>query len=79
MIEKIIEPYFKMFYVDPIGFFCSFIIQILGWKKEFGVGSKNSLKLYDKLIFPFTRFLDSFEFKYILGKNIFVSQKKLQY
>ena len=24
----------KMFYVDSIGFFCSFIIQILGWNTE---------------------------------------------
>ena len=68
----------KMFYVDSIGFFCSFIIQILGWNTEFGVGSKSSLKLYDKLIFPVSRFLDSLGFKFILGKNIFVSLKKSQ-
>ena len=68
----------KMFYVDSIGFFCSFIIQILGWNTKFGVGSKNSLKLYDKFIFPVSRFLDALGFKYILGKNIFVSLKKSQ-
>ena len=68
----------KMFYVDSVGFFCSFIIQILGWNTEFGVGSKNFLKLYDKFIFPVSRFLDSLGFKYILGKNIFVSLKKSQ-
>ncbi len=66
----------KIFYVDSLGFFCSFIIQILGWNSEFGLGSKNSLKLYDKLIFPVSRFLDSLGFKYILGKNIFVCLKK---
>ena len=49
----------QMFYVDSIGFFCSFIIQILGWNTKFGVGSKNSLKLYDKFIFPVSRFLDA--------------------
>ncbi len=68
----------KMFYVDSMGFFCSFIIKILGWNSKFGVGSKNSLKLYDKLIFPVSRFLDAFGFKYILGKNIFVALKKSQ-
>ncbi|MDC3166483.1 class I SAM-dependent methyltransferase [Candidatus Marinimicrobia bacterium] len=68
----------KIFYVDSVGFLCSFIIQILGWNTEFGIGSKNSLKLYDKLIFPVSRFLDSLGFKYILGKNIFVSLKKSQ-
>ena len=68
----------KMFYVDSVGFFCSFIIQILGWNTEFGLGSKRSLKLYDKYIFPVSRFLDSLGFKYILGKNIFVSLKKSQ-
>ena len=68
----------KMFYVDSVGFFCSFMIKIFGWNTEFGVGSKNSLKLYDKLIFPVSRFLDSLGFKYILGKNIFVSLKKSQ-
>ncbi len=66
----------KMFYVDSLGFFCSFIIQILGWNTKFGVGSKNSLKLYDKFIFPISKFLDSLGFKYILGKNIFVCLKK---
>ena len=66
----------KMFYVDSIGYFCSFIIQILGWNTKFGVGFKNSLKLYDKLIFPVSRLLDSLGFKYILGKNIFVALKK---
>ena len=68
----------KMFYVDSVGFFCSFIIQILGWNTEFGLGSKRSLKLYDKFIFPVSRFLDSLGFKYILGKNIFVCLKKSQ-
>ena len=68
----------KIFYVDSVGFFCSFIIQILGWNTKFGVGSKSSLKLYDKLILPISRFLDSLGFKYILGKNIFVSLKKSQ-
>ena len=65
----------KIFYVDSIGFFCSFIIQILGWNTKIGIGSKNSLKFYDKLIFPISRFLDSLGLKYILGKNIFVSLK----
>ena len=68
----------KMFYVDSIGFFCSFIIQILGWNREFGVGSKSFLKFYDKLIFQVSRFLDSLGFRNILGKNIFVSLKKSQ-
>ena len=66
----------KIFYADSIGFFCSFMIKIFGWNTEFGIGSKNSLKLYDKLIFPISRFLDSLGLKYILGKNIFVSLKK---
>ena len=68
----------KMFYLDSVGFFCSFIIQILGWNREFGVGSKSFLKFYDKLIFQVSRFLDSLGFRNILGKNIFVSLKKSQ-
>lgn len=68
----------KMFYVDSVGFFCSFIIQILGWNTEYGIGSKSSLKFYDKLIFPVSRFLDFLGFKYLFGKNIFVSLKKSQ-
>ena len=66
----------KMFYVDSVGFFCSFIIKILGWNTKYGIGSKNSLKFYDKLIFPISRFLDFLGFKYFCGKNIFVSLKK---
>ena len=57
----------KMFYVDSVGFFCSFIIQILDWNTKYGIGFKNSLKFYDKLIFPVSKFWDL---------NIFVSLKK---
>ena len=36
------------------------------------VDLKEELKLYDKLIFPVSRILDSLGFKFILGKNIFI-------
>lgn len=68
----------NIFYVDSIGFFCTFLIKLFGWNTKNGLGSENSLKFYDRLIFPLSKILDSWGLKYILGKNIFVSLKKIK-
>ena len=67
----------SLHYADCIGFFASFAIKLFGYNKVSGIGSLSSLKFYDKWIFPFSNFLDSIGFKYLLGKNlILVASKK---
>ncbi|MBA64261.1 MAG: hypothetical protein CMG55_00520 [Candidatus Marinimicrobia bacterium] len=66
----------KMFYVDSVGFFASLAIRIFGWNSNDGIGSKKSLIIYDKFIFPLSKLIDRTGFRYLLGKNIFVSLKK---
>lgn len=65
-------------YVDSIGFFASLLIKILGWKSVGNIGSPQSLKLYDKFIFPISRIIDRITLGRLLGKNlIMIAEKSL--
>tara|TARA_B100001059_G_C17777045_1_gene551918 strand:- start:460 stop:1173 length:714 start_codon:yes stop_codon:yes gene_type:complete len=64
-------------FVDILGFFASLFIKLYGYKRGSSIGSKFTLKFYDKWLFPISRILDSIGFKYFLGKNIvLVASKK---
>ncbi len=63
-------------YVDIIGFFASFVIKLLGWKSIGNLGSPTSLKIYDRLIFPLSRFIDRLTYGRMLGKNLFLIAEK---
>jgi hypothetical protein len=64
--------------VDSIGFFASLLIKILGWKSVGNIGSPQSLKLYDKFIFPISRIIDRITLGRLLGKNlIMIAEKSL--
>ena len=49
---------------------------MFGWNTRTGLGSKISLIAYDRFFFPISKFLDNIGFKYLIGKNIFVSMKR---
>jgi len=64
-------------YDDCLGFFASLFVKYVGYKKGSGLGSLASLKFYDKIIYPVSKFLDLLGFRYVLGKNLFmVAQKR---
>jgi hypothetical protein len=65
----------KVQYDDFIGFFASLLVKIVGYGNG-GLGSRQSLKLYDNLIYPVSRLLDKLGFSGIIGKNIFLVCKK---
>ena len=56
-------------YADSLGFFASMAIKFLGYKKTMNLGSKDSLKFYDRFIFPFSQLIDKLGLKYFFGKN----------
>ena len=66
----------KIHYVDSIGFFASLAIKICGYNTNNGLGSKKSIKFYDKYIFPISKVLDKFGFKHFIGKNLLIVAKK---
>ena len=59
-------------YVDSLGFLATTAIKILGWKNNVNIGGNKSLKIYDTFIFPVSKLLDKFGFKYLFGKNILI-------
>ncbi len=62
----------KIEYVDSIGFLCAIIYKIFVNKDKL---NKNTLKIYDRFLFPISRFLDKIGFKYIFGKNLLLIAK----
>ncbi|KAA6302706.1 MAG: Ubiquinone biosynthesis O-methyltransferase [Candidatus Ordinivivax streblomastigis] len=61
-------------YADTIGFFVSLLYKWIN--KGNGKINKNSLKFYDKYLFPFNRLFDFLFSKYI-GKNVFAVGKRI--
>ncbi len=61
-------------YADFLGWFISLLFKYIGNDK--GDISPTCLKIYDKLLFPVSKFLDKITFGKILGKNIIIKIKK---
>lgn len=62
----------KCFYNDCLGVLASLSLRMVGYKKRTGLGSKKSLLIYDKFIYPASIILDKVFFKHIIGKNLFL-------
>ena len=78
LIEKLHQAGFvieKIHYCESLGFFASLAVRIFGYNKRTQLGSANSKRFYDKVIYPVGRLLDSIGCKFLFGKNIFVKAK----
>jgi len=62
----------KCFYNDCIGVLASLSLRLFGYKNRTGLGSKKSLLIYDKYVYPLSIILDRIVFKHIIGKNLFL-------
>jgi hypothetical protein len=51
-------------------------MKFLGYNSKNGIGSIESMKFYDKYLFPISNFLDKLGFRYLLGKNIVLIAEK---
>lgn len=79
LIEKLESAGFRVEdvrYVDSLGVLAALITKILGYKNGIGIGSNLSMKVYDFLVFPFSRFFDSIGFRHLIGKNLFIVASK---
>ena len=62
----------KCFYNDCIGVLASLSLRLFGYKNKSGLGSKKSLFIYDKYVYPLSKTLDRMVFKHVIGKNLFL-------
>ena len=62
----------KCFYNDCIGVLASLSLRLFGYKNKSGLGSKKSLFIYDKYLYPVSKTLDRIVFKHVIGKNLFL-------
>jgi SAM-dependent methyltransferase len=75
--EKITKAGFKIensYFVDSIGFFAWMLTKIINLS-----GSNQSsvlIRIYDKFIWPVSKFLDKIGFKFLFGKNLLVLARK---
>lgn len=63
-------------YADSLGFFATLLVKIIGYRGKGGLGSPKSLLLYDRFIFPISRFLDHIGIRFIIGKNLILIARK---
>jgi len=47
-------------------------LKVLGYKNKAGLGSKKSFLIYDQLVYPVSKFLDSLGMQKVIGKNLFL-------
>jgi hypothetical protein len=64
-------------YNDSIGFFATLLVKVMGYREKGNLGSTNSLLFYDKYIFPISRFLDRVGFRFLVGKNLILTARKI--
>ena len=64
-------------YVDSLGVLAALLTKVIGYKNQAGLGSRRSLMIYDKAIFPVSKFLDQILMKNFLGKNLFVRARPI--
>ncbi len=62
----------ECYYNDCIGVLASLAIRVLGYKNKNGLGSKKSLLFYDCYVYPLSKILDRYIFKYVIGKSLFL-------
>ncbi|MDC3031265.1 class I SAM-dependent methyltransferase [Prochlorococcus sp. AH-716-P08] len=76
LLQKAGFKIIKINYSDSLGFFFTLIWRFLNKVNKNPLPSKRSLIFYDRFIFPLSRIIDSFGFKYLIGKNIVLVAKK---
>ena len=62
----------RCFYSDCLGVPASLALKIFGYGNKFNLGFGKSLIIYDRVIYPVSKLMDSIGFKYLLGKNLFL-------
>ena len=66
----------KCYFVDSAGFFLSLSIRLFGYKKSDDFKYQSTLKIYDRWIYPISKYFDRFGLRYVFGKNLLLVANK---
>ena len=58
------------YYNDCLGVLATFLLKVFGYKNKIGLGSNQSLRFYDRFIYPISKLLDFILFRHLIGKNL---------
>jgi SAM-dependent methyltransferase len=75
LIDKVTNAGFKVedcFWNDSLGVLASLAVKLLGYEGKLKIGNVKFLLVYDRVIYPISKILDSIFFKYLIGKNLFL-------
>lgn len=75
LINKVTNAGFKVescFWNDSLGILASLAVKLLGYEGKIKLGNVKFLLVYDRVIYPISKILDSILFKYLIGKNLFL-------
>ena len=62
----------RIHYVDSLGFPASLLLRLIGYKSKGNLGGLTSLRVYDRYLFPISKFLDLLGIRFVFGKNLIV-------
>jgi hypothetical protein len=77
LINKVKESVFRVetcIYVDSLGLFAWFFLKV--FRIQLSESGFRLLLIYDRVIWPLSRFLDSLGFKFLFGKNLLLLASK---
>ena len=75
LIYKVTNAGFKVescFWNDSLGVLASLAVKLLGYEGKLKLSNVKFLLVYDRIIYPISKILDSILFKYLIGKNLFL-------
>lgn len=67
----------ELYYNDFLGVFASLAVKFVGYKNKASLGSQKSLRIYDKFIYPISKFIDNLGARRIIGKNLMLVIKRI--
>ena len=73
LLEKVSQAGFSIkdcYYNDCLGVLAWGSLKLFGYKGKSGIGSKKSLIIYDRVIYPISMILDFLFMKRLIGKNL---------
>jgi SAM-dependent methyltransferase len=78
LIKKVTDAGLEVencYWNDSLGVLASLAVKFLGYEGKLKIGYGKLLFIYDKIIFPASKILDSIIFKHLIGKNLFLIAK----
>lgn len=79
LLSKVRQAGFSVmecYFVDSGGFFVSLAVRLFGYKEGAGDEYHSTLKIYDRWIYPMSKFFDRLGLRHLFGKNLLLVASK---